>query len=253
MKISHDTDVCTVVRAVAFATLLLLSTYQQAFAWPPVLDGANQYTRAIDGRRIERFAHDPDKSWGYDDKHRNNFFVVHPKTPKNGEKAPLCVVLHSANRTNLDYLGYMFLNRKVDPTDDPSDHGEKVPADFFTIFLDSNNEEWWGKGIVDKDAAQYRSRSNPTQNRILETIEWVTTRYDIDRNRIYLTGVSMGGCGSLAVALPHGDIFAAVRVWVPAGVGYAFSRMGIAPKPADDAPADKKDAWLRSHLRYRFS
>lgn len=223
---------------------ILLSTCQRVFAWPPVLDRESAISKSIDGRRIERFTHTSRDTWGYKDQHRNYFFLVHPKEePK--DSTPLCIVLHSANRTGLDYLGYCFLNRKVDPNDNPSDYGEKIPADFYTLFLDSNNDEWWGKGIVAGDPTKYHMKPNPTERRVLDTIEWVATNYKIDRNRIYLTGVSMGGCGSLALALPHGDVFAAVRVWVPAGVGYASSRMGFLPQPAANASADENAAWLR--------
>ena len=81
---------------------------------------------------------------------------------------------------------------------------------------------------------------------MLDTIEWVVTHYNIDRNRIYLCGTSMGGCGSLGLGLPNGNIFAAVRVNVPAGTGYASYRLGgLAPLPAIDAPPAQRDAWLQ--------
>ena len=105
---------------------------------PPSLDCGNSYTKSLDGRSIERFTHQSLDKWGFKDAQPNYFYLVHPKEPH--EAHPLCVVLHSANRTGLDYLGYLFLNRKVDPNDDPSDSGEKVPADFFALFLDSNSK-----------------------------------------------------------------------------------------------------------------
>jgi len=53
----------------------------------------------------------------------------------------------------------------------------------------------------------------------------VATRYNVDRNRIYLCGVSMGGCGTLGIGLPNGDIFAAIKADVPAGTNYANYRL----------------------------
>ena len=56
----------------------------------------------------------------------------------------------------------------------------------------------------------------------------------------------MGGCGTLGLGMPHGEIFAAIRADVPAGTGYASSRMGgFAPSPAPDAPLTEREAWLR--------
>jgi hypothetical protein len=81
---------------------------------------------------------------------------------------------------------------------------------------------------------------------VLDTIDWVATRYQIDRNRIYLSGVSMGGNGALGIGMPHGDIFAAMRVTVPAGTGFAAYRFGgFAPSPAVDASSAEREAWIR--------
>ena len=45
----------------------------------------------------------------------------------------------------------------------------------------------------------------------------------------------MGGCGTLAIGMPHGGVFAAIRATVPAGTQYVASRMGGFPQalPAD--------------------
>ena len=166
---------------------------------------------------------------------------MHPK--QEHKNAPLCVVLHSANRTAFDFLGYFFLNRRVDPSEEPKDMGEKVPADFYALFLDSNNDEWWGGSSAHDNPAKYSKEPTPAEARALDTIDWVAKEYGIDRNRIYLTGISMGGCGSLGIGLPHGDVFAAMRVWVPAGMGYASCRMRFGSPPAPDAPQAEKDAW----------
>jgi hypothetical protein len=211
--------------------------------WPPSLDPGNAVVKSVDGRTIERFVHGSPGTWGYPDRRRNCFFVVHPR--ERGGRAPLCVVLHSANRTAFDYLGYCFLDRKVDPADDPRDFGEKIPPDFFALFLDSDNDEWWGWCFPRAEKARYSDAPNPTEKRVLDTIEWAAAKYGVDRSRIYLTGVSMGGCGALALAMPHGDVFAAVRVWVPAGMAYMSCRMGFDPPPPAGAPAAQRDAWLR--------
>jgi hypothetical protein len=211
-----------------------------AAGWPPSPDRDNTYTKSLDGRTIERFTHQSRTQWGYKASQQNYFFLVHPKQRNN--IAPLCVVLHSAGRTAFDFLGYHFLNRKVDPDDNPNDIGEKVPADFYGLFLESNADEWWGWSSARDDGNRYANEPTPAENRVLDTVEWVARKYNVDRNRIYLTGVSMGGCGCLAIGLPHGDVFAAMRVWVPAGTGYASCRMGFAPWPSTDATRAQKAA-----------
>jgi predicted peptidase len=61
----------------------------------------------------------------------------------------------------------------------------------------------------------------PTENRwadegqqqgLVELLDHVTKKYQADRTRIYLTGLSMGGQGTWTLATNHGDRFAAVAV-----------------------------------------
>ena len=155
-----------------------------------------------------------------------------PKTPQ--PRAPLCVVLHSANRTAYDYVAFQHLDRKgVTGT-----VATRSPDDFYALYLNSSNREWWGWNV--------RKGTSPAERRVLDTIEWVVTKCAIDRNRIYLCGVSMGSCGTLGIGLPHGDVFAAIRATVPAGTEYAASRMGgFPPEPAATASQAERDAWTK--------
>ncbi len=224
----------------------ILVAEERAGEWPPVADGGNTYSQSVDGRTIERFTHQSRSQWGYPVPQPNYFFLVHPK--RESKNAPLCVVLHSANRTALDFLGYYFLNRKVDPKDIPSDIAINLPDDFYVLFLDSNNAEWWGATIASADPVKYGKESTPAEMRVLDTVEWVASKYSVDRNRIYLSGLSMGGCGSLGIGLPHGDIFAAVTARVPAGTGYVSCRMNWTSPPAADASRAEKVEWLTRSL-----
>jgi predicted esterase len=217
--------------------------------WPPTLDAKNPTTQSIDGRKIERFVHGPRPEWGYPanaqwsypvaqesglaQQNHNSFYLVAPKVPR--DNAPLCVILHSANRTAYDYLGYASLNRKIAPSDNPPAVITNSPDDFYALYLNSTNEEWWGwnQARASSDFARHINAATPAELRVLDTIEWVARTYHIDRNRIYLCGVSMGGCGTLAIGLAHGDIFAAARACVPAGTEYAAYRLGgFTPPPA---------------------
>ena len=108
--------------------MLVVHSDALASAWPPILDSTNTTTQTKDGRLVERYTHGPRETWGYaadavwstpPDKetgvaqqNHNCFYVVAPKNPR--ENAPLCVVLHSANRTAYDYLGMACLQRTLD-------------------------------------------------------------------------------------------------------------------------------------------
>ena len=231
-------------------TALLSGCVSLAADWPPTLDGSNPVTRSQDGLAIERYTHGPRDVWGYPvgktnewacppakesgvpGQNHSSFYLVAPKNPRPG--APLCVVLHSANRTAYDYVAFQHLSRTTVAT--------TVPDDFYALYLSSLNGEWWGA----KERRAHPQVLAPAEKRVLDTIEWVVTQHDIDRNRIYLCGVSMGGCGTLAIGMAHGDVFAAARATVPAGTEYAAACMGGFPAaPAAGASPAEHDAWTK--------
>ena len=58
----------------------------------------------------------------------------------------------------------------------------------------------------------------PVERRVIDCVKWVIQTYEIDPNRVYLSGNSMGGSGTLGIGLRHGDVFAAIKANVPAGI-----------------------------------
>ena len=120
-------------------------------------------------------------------------------------------------------------------------------------------------------------KGSACEQRVLDTIEWVVRKYGIDRNRIYLAGNSMGGQGTLAIGLRHGEVFAAIEGNVPATIWFPAVRMGFVDAngnpvakdaytpPAYDPPvcvdwSGSNDAWSRDHdviydgmNRFRFN
>lgn len=60
--------------------------------------------------------------------------------------------------------------------------------------------------------AENRWADEGQQQGLLELLDHVTKKYQADRRRIYLTGLSMGGQGTWALATNHGERFAAIAV-----------------------------------------
>ena len=125
--------------------------------------------------------------------------------------------------------------------------------DHALLYLDCRNEQktggwWWGWNSIKKRRAAYTDRLHATEQRVLDTIEWVTGKYGIDRNRVYLSGRSMGGSGSLGIGYGRGDIFAAILVNVPAGADHALFRLNSSDYP-DPPPtvntSSHVDRWAR--------
>lgn len=56
---------------------------------------------------------------------------------------------------------------------------------------------------------------NYTERRLLYILDWAKSEFNIDENRVYLTGTSMGGTGTLNFGLRHPEIFAAIFANVP--------------------------------------
>lgn len=180
----------------------------------------------LDGRRVTRFEHDSLKEWRYLDKKRHNFYVVQPKK-RGGQPPPLLVILHSAGGNAESELKTVYIKTPL----------ESLPT-FYALSLncEHDSEWWWGADAIRENKERYRQTLTPIENRVLATIEWVVRKYHIDRNRVYLRGISMGGSGALGLGMPRGDIFAAIYVGVPAGFDHFIYRMYLADGPLLNDP-----------------
>ena len=106
----------------------------------------------------------------------------------------------------------------------------RAPDDHYALYVDcrKNKGDWWGGGIHLKDAGLTAKNSGgdpmPVEKRVMDTVRWTITKYGIDPNRVYLCGNSMGGSGTLGIGLRNGDVFAAIKANVPAGIEHAEER-----------------------------
>lgn len=79
---------------------------------------------------------------------------------------------------------------------------------------------------------KYAKEYSPAEHRYLAEILWVARKFQVDPDRIYLTGMSMGGSGSLGLGMARGDLFAAMMITVPAATDHVFFRMGFPERTA---------------------
>jgi predicted esterase len=208
--------------------------------WPPERDSESVFTE----RKLETFKHGTKPEWGYAAPQRDTFLVLHPK--QAGRGAPLYVVLHSAGHD---------VHSCLNCTTQVGNHDiYHSPPDFFALYLDcrANKGDWWW-GIEKFKGPDVC----PTEKRVIETVKWVIQQYDIDPNRVYLCGNSMGGSGTLGIGMRHGDVFAAIKANVPAGVEHVSNRMHLGQTvPAEVAIPDPpivvdysapNDGWSKGH------
>ena len=212
------------MKTTAITLLLLVSLSLHAEDWTPTKDPAKDST--INGRALETFQHGVKPEWGYATPQQDTFIVVHPVAER--KNAPLYVVLHSAGH---DVLSCVNCTKTVGNHDI-----YRSPDDHYALYLDcrKNRGDWWWGGMHKGDAGLTKKNSGgdpmPAEKRVIDSVKWVIKHYGIDPNRVYLSGNSMGGSGTLGIGLRHGDVFAAIKANVPAGIEHAAQRMYFPPQ-----------------------
>lgn len=237
-------------------TFLLLATpVLGSGSWPP----ANPAKKVFTGRQTETYQHGTLPEWGYAAPQEDTFVVMYPK---EGERrnAPLYVVLHSAGH---DVYSCVNCTRTVGNHDI-----YRAPDDHYALYLDCRknraNDWWWGglhrgdQGLIQKNSGGV---TVPVEKRVIATVKWVIKHYGLDSNRVYLSGNSMGGSGTLGIGMRHGDVFAAIKANVPAGIEHVSERMFFPPMEIPegvslvDPPicvdySGQNDGWSTGHDRF---
>lgn len=137
-----------------------------------------------------------------------NYRLLCPEVEKSGKKYPLVLFLHGAgergndNQKQLVHGGQMWLN----PV-----NREEYPA--FVLCPQCPKEYYWAysnrpKSFVPADMPILES---PTRivSTLLELLESYLSLPQVDRNRVYVMGLSMGGMATFDLAIRYPDIFAA--------------------------------------------
>jgi hypothetical protein len=225
--------------------------------WTPTKDQSRIAELAAIGRPADIYHHGVRKEWGYASPQQDTFIVVHPKTEH--EHAPLYVVLHSAGH---DVWSCVKCTAQVGNHDI-----YRSPDDFYALYLDcsANRGDWWWGGFPAGDANLAKKNAGgepmPVERRVIDCVRWVMATYKIDPERVYLCGNSMGGSGTLGIGIRNGDLFAAIKANVPAGIEHASNRMYFPPLtppngfPAADPPlvvdySAQNDTWSSGHERF---
>ena len=176
----------------------------------------------LKGRDVEFFRHGADAEWGYPENevHNDSFAVIHPKNENKNEKYPLVVVVHSAGHDVFSTISCMIYEGNHDIY--------HTPEDTYALVLDCRENagkgDWWWGGVEAHTKTPQGFDRKPVEKRVFAEIDWVMKNYPIDENRVYGVGNSMGGSGALGLGLCRGDLFAALKVNVPAGVRHAADR-----------------------------
>lgn len=111
-----------------------------------------------------------------------------PQRLERDKRYPLIISLHGAGQTHRQGLRQVFGVKS----------GDALPETGYFVAAPLGRGSLGYEGIAEAD--------------VFDTLEQVKIRYPIDEDRIYLTGVSMGGSGTLSIALRRPDVWAAIAV-----------------------------------------
>ena len=129
---------------------------------------------------------------------------------KKSNKSPLVVALHGAGVAPDQMLAFV--------SDEAQNRGYIVAAPMgYTL------EGWYGiQSRVPRDA-QPPNLAELSEKDVMNVLELVRKDFNIDDQRIYLLGQSMGGAGALYLGTKYHDVWAAVAATAPAAGGLSPS------------------------------
>ena len=129
-----------------------------------------------------------------------------PKTYDKTEAAPLIIALHGLYSNPRQILSYPGFTQRAEK------HGYIIAAP-----MGYNSRGWYGsRGTRGGRGSDPRNLGELSEKDVMNVLEIVLEDFNIDRQRIYLYGHSMGGGGTLHFAMKYPDIWAAIAPVAPA-------------------------------------
>ena len=136
--------------------------------------------------------------------------ILYPEGFKRNKKYPLILFLHGAgerghdNSAQLTHGSDLFLKPDV---------RKKFPA--IVIFPQAPKEDYWAKVEVDREVKpfefNFKEEEGPTTSLqlVMALLNSVSAKKYVDKNRIYVGGLSMGGMGTYEIIYRQPEMFAA--------------------------------------------
>lgn len=128
-----------------------------------------------------------------------------PSTYDKAKKTPLMVALHGLYGNPRQMLGYRGL------TDLAEKYGYILAAP-----MGYNTRGWYGAKIPNNRKPEPENLSELSEKDVMNVLEIVRKEYNIDSDRMYLMGHSMGGGGTWHLAIKYPDLWAGLAPIAPA-------------------------------------
>ncbi|MCB0643374.1 MAG: prolyl oligopeptidase family serine peptidase [Phaeodactylibacter sp.] len=151
--------------------------------------------------------------------------ILYPADYDSGKNYPLVLFLHGAgergtdNEMQLKHGVYTFLQ---------AEHRANFPC--IVIAPQCPKEDYWANVDVNRSTQPFQLNFNyqqPLRTPLalaLELVRQTIKKEAVDKKRVYITGLSMGGMGTLEAVNKHPKLFAAAAVVCGAGQVEAFEK-----------------------------
>jgi len=129
--------------------------------------------------------------------------ILAPINYNENEKYPVHLFLHGAgergndNELQLIHGSNLFLD---------SINRNKYKS--WVIFPQSTKNDWWG-GYYDPYKYDYNVKRSKSLELVIKFMDEFIQRKDVDQNRVYVSGLSMGGLGTFSILNARPNMFAA--------------------------------------------
>ncbi len=133
-----------------------------------------------------------------------NYRLLSPPRTEHGKSYPLVIFLHGSGERGEDNVSQLIHGTWL--FSEPANRRE-YPA-WVLVPQCPENERWVD---VDWDAPEHRTPDalSPSFQLLMELLTQMMEKNAVDRNRIYVTGLSMGGFGTWDLLVRYPDLFAA--------------------------------------------
>ncbi len=151
--------------------------------------------------------------------------MLAPAHTGDSKKIPLVLFLHGAgergkdNVKQLTHGASLFLNEL---------NREKFPA--YVVFPQCPEEDYWASVKIDRSSMplnltfDYRQKITKSLSLVISLVKQLKEEKNIDENRIYVVGLSMGGMGTFEIIHREPDLFAAALPMCGGGDAQLFSK-----------------------------
>lgn len=135
------------------------------------------------------------------------YLLLKPEPIEPGKSYPLILFLHGAGERGDDVER---LKKHFLPAISSDEFRKKFPC--FVVAPQCRAEQWWVKLPEERTRASTQLTEEPAVQlqMALQTVDDVIEELPVDENRLYLTGISMGGYGSWDLAMRQPNRWAAV-------------------------------------------